>query len=353
MKAEMSENAVGKLSAGLCAQSFLTQTGARRPEVKVGPSYGVDVAIVQLPGGLGMALTSDPLSLIPTLGLQESAWLSVHLMANDMATTGHAPHYAQFVLNLPVELSDQDYRTYWHYIDHYCAEIGVAITGGHSGKIAGQHSTIAGGGTMVTVAPLDSFLTSNQAQQDNLLLVAGEAAIVSTAILSRSFPATVQNRVGNEIWQSGCDLFYKTSSLQSALTAVGTDRQVTAMHDVTEGGIIGAIHEMAVASGKGVLVDRTAIPVGLPQQKIMESFHLDPLYTIGAGATLMAVEKNAADDVLKRLHQAGIAAAVAGSFTDSSQGQFFLENGKKTPLTVPAADPYWAAFFEAFDRGFR
>mgnify|MGYP003484580992 CR=1 FL=1 len=109
-------NSAGKLSPQLCEDSFLQQNGVRRPEVKVGPRQGVDVAIVQLTDTLGMALTSDPLSLISTLGLQESAWLSVQLMANDMATTGHGPQYAQFVLNLPTTLTDEDYTRYWSYI---------------------------------------------------------------------------------------------------------------------------------------------------------------------------------------------------------------------------------------------
>ncbi len=34
-------------------------------QVLAGPQYGVDVAIINLPNGMDMALTSDPLSLVP------------------------------------------------------------------------------------------------------------------------------------------------------------------------------------------------------------------------------------------------------------------------------------------------
>ncbi|RZM01865.1 MAG: AIR synthase, partial [Pedobacter sp.] len=121
--------------------------GKKRSEMITGPAFGVDVSVVNLPGGFGLAMTSDPLSLIPSLGLQESAWLSVHLMANDMATTGFAPMYAQMVLNLPTWLGKEGFNTYWNYIHQYCEAIGVGITGGHTGSIEGQNSTIAGGGT--------------------------------------------------------------------------------------------------------------------------------------------------------------------------------------------------------------
>lgn len=345
-------NQSGKLSGELCDLSFLSKTGAYRSEVSVGPAYGVDVSVVMLPGGFAMATTSDPLSLIPTLGLQESAWLSVHLMANDMATTGHAPMYVQFVLNLPVSLSDHDFKIYWDYLDTYCKEIGVAITGGHSGKSEGQTSTIAGGGTMITIAPADTILTSSKACKDDILIVAGEAAIISTAILSRSFPEFVRNQVGNECWQKGCDLFYQSSSLKAAQYAIGnTKNEVTAMHDVTEGGVLGAVYEMAVASGNGVLIDQGAIPIGEAQLNITKAFEIDPLYSVGAGATLIAVKHHCADLVLSRLHNAGIKAAAIGVFTEASKGIMVKKNHTIHPLNIPSSDPYWNAFFKAMAEG--
>ena len=100
----------GKIQNNFFKSRVFPYCGKIRSEVMVGPEYGVDTSIVQLPNGLAMALTSDPLSLIPTLGLQESAWLSVQLMANDMATTGFAPQYAQFVLNLHSRLTAEDFE---------------------------------------------------------------------------------------------------------------------------------------------------------------------------------------------------------------------------------------------------
>jgi hydrogenase expression/formation protein HypE len=77
----------GKIEHGDFDGIILPRCGAVRGEVLTGPAFGTDVSVVDLKNGLGLAMTSDPLSLIPSLGLQESAWLSVHLMANDMATT--------------------------------------------------------------------------------------------------------------------------------------------------------------------------------------------------------------------------------------------------------------------------
>src|SRR5690606_9644710 len=165
------EKQLGKIGIPLFDRTIAAMAGRQRPEVRTGPRFGVDVSVMDLPGGMALAMTSDPLSLVPSLGLEASAWLSVHLMANDMATTGHGPMYGQFVLNLPDTMSRADCEQYWRYIHQYCADIGVAITGGHTGFVAHQRSTISGGGTLVTVAPRDGLLTATSARVGDAILV--------------------------------------------------------------------------------------------------------------------------------------------------------------------------------------
>lgn len=63
----------GKIQNSFFKEKVFPYCGAVRDEVVIGPEYGVDVSIVNLPNGLAMVMTSDPLSLIPTLGLRESA----------------------------------------------------------------------------------------------------------------------------------------------------------------------------------------------------------------------------------------------------------------------------------------
>lgn len=346
----------GKIDNTGFEEIILPRCGAARSEVLSGPAFGVDVALIQLPGGLGMALTSDPLSLIPTLGLQESAWLSVHLMANDMATTGFAPMYAQMVLNLPTSLSQADFTSYWDHVHNYCRDLGVAITGGHTGSIEGQNSTIAGGGTMLLTAPLEQILLSKNAQSGNVIIVTKDCALSSAAILAMSFPQTVKNKMGKEVYEEGCALFYQTSSLTDALIAVDGNQcnsGVVAMHDVTEGGVLGAIYEMAVASGNGVRVDNALLPVNPAQQSICNLFGIDQRFCIGAGSMVMAVQKAEAANVLHRLRQKNIKATIVGEFTDNHLGYQLVEKGEVSTMPYFSKDPYWDAFFTAYKNGWK
>jgi hydrogenase expression/formation protein HypE len=331
---------------------ILPRCGASRNEVLNGPAFGVDVSVIQMPGDLGLALASDPLSLIPTLGLQESAWLSVHLMANDMATTGFAPMYAQMVLNLPPTLSKDDFSTYWNYIHEYCKTIGVAITGGHTGSIEGQNSTIAGAGTMLLTAPLSQIRLSKYAQAGDIIIVTKQCALSSSAILAMSFPQTVRNKLGDEVYQQGCQLFYETSSLTEGLIA-STETSITAMHDVTEGGVLGAIYEMAVASGNGVKVIDELLPASPVQKSICDLFEIDYRYCVGAGAMIIAVKKEGCEAILQRLTQENIKATVIGEFTEKEKGRIMIKDGVEQNLPYHIKDAYWDAFFTAHKNGWK
>jgi hydrogenase expression/formation protein HypE len=344
----------GKIDSALFEHFIAGNCGASRDEVLVKPQFGVDVSLVELPGNLTMALTSDPLSLVPSLGLEESAWLSVHLMANDMATTGFAPMYGQFVLNLPDTLRADDFKTYWSHIDRFCKKIGLAVTGGHTGFIPDQNSTIAGGGTLISVAPKGQMLTSNQARVGDCILVTKSAAISSAAILALSFPDTVSNRIGPEIQQQAAAAFYSTSVLEDALRAAGKSEglnEVTAMHDVTEGGILGSIYEMAFASGHGVRVDMALLPLDPVQAAVCRLFELDPFYCIGAGAMIISCPQAHVQSVKARLAKGGIPCTQVGEIAPSAMGMTCISGEKTFPLVYQEVDPYWAAYFTAMQKG--
>ena len=351
----MSEK-LGKIDHHLFEQFISNKCGHRRHEVLVGPQFGVDVALIDLPGEMTMAVTSDPLSLIPTLGLQESAWLSVQLMANDMATTGYAPMYGQFVLNLPSGFSENDFNSYWDYIHQFCNDIGVAVTGGHTGFIEGQNSTIAGGGTFITVAPKNKMLVSKYAGVGDAILVTKTSAISSAAILAMSFPDTFINKLGKEIYQKACDSFYQTSSLKDALAAVGENNEhneVTAMHDVTEGGVLGAIYELAMASGNGARIYNDRLPIGHLQQEICKLFSLDPRHCIGAGSMIITCKKGTIANVIDRLARVNIACVEVGELIEKKQGIKLVEDGTVKDIVYVEEDPYWSAFFTALNAGWK
>lgn len=346
----------GKFTSFELKQFILNKTGAQRAEVLTAAAQGVDTSVIDLGNGTALAVTSDPVTLIPGLGFDESALLSVHLTANDAATTGFAPQYAQFVLNLPIELSNADFEKYWRAIHAHCKEAGIAVTGGHTGRIPGQNSTVPGGVTMFLTAPKNEILTSNNARPGDILIMTKEAALSSTSILAKSFPKTLRNELGDELYEKAVNNFHNIPAQKEAIIAskhLKNNVELHAMHDVTEGGIIGASIEMAEASNCGVNINSDAVLAGDAQKKIADFFDLDYRKIIGSGSMLMAVTPNCVEKLISTLEQEGIQSAAIGTFTDELNRFTLTESGTTSSLTLATQDPYWAAFFNAFEKGMK
>jgi len=348
----MSEQS-GKIAQQFFNQSFQNKCGRERMEVAVGPQFGVDVSVVNLPDGQAMAMASDPLSLIPSLGLMESAWLSVHLVANDIATTGFPPMYGQFVLNLPAQFSQKDFQIYWDYIHQYCSRLGIAITGGHTGFIEGQNSTIAGGGTLITMVKQDQLLTSNLAKPGDAILVTKACATSSVAILAKSFPETVKNKAGLEHYNKACELFEDISVIKDGFTATDGENGVSAMHDVTEGGVLGAVHEMALASDNGAMIYKDKLPIDETRSQICEIFSLAPADCIGAGSMIIACRKDSVEKISAKLKESNIRCTEVGEITEKDKGIKLNEGDSESALVYKEKDPYWEAFFTALKSGWK
>lgn len=344
---------LGKIDRSTLQQLFTEKTGAHRNEVLVGPSFGVDTSLIDLGEGKGLAIASDPLSLIPSLGMKASAWLSVHLMANDIATTGYLPEYAQFVLNLPNYISDGDLKIYWQYIHQYCKEIGVAITGGHTGFDNIGPSTISGGGTMFAKVDLSNVKCSAYAKPDQSIIMTKSAALSSSAILAMSFPKYTQQKLGEDLYQELTSSFYNTSVLDE-IKALNKRKDlmsgISALHDVTEGGILGAIYEMCEASKIGADIYTDRIKVGKGQKEICHLFDIDPLRSIGAGSLLIVSDTLASQKIVSHLLSSGIESYVIGKTMERQQGIKLHDKENVTNLEYQDEDPYWETFFNAMER---
>ncbi len=151
---------IGKFPLDLIEKLVYPKLGAERAEVLVGPGAGRDNAVIQLKGGQVLVTTADPLSVIPALGFKDSAYISVHLLASDLATCGFAPQFFMVNLNLPPQMKNEEFEEYWSTIDAECRKLDIAIVGGHTGRYVGSGYTVVGGGVMMAIAPENQYIAS-------------------------------------------------------------------------------------------------------------------------------------------------------------------------------------------------
>jgi hydrogenase expression/formation protein HypE len=141
----MSEQRTGKATAELFEQVILRRLGARDPDVLVGPRHGVDVGVVRVADGVAMALTADPVFVVPAYGWERAAWFAVHILASDAATSGLPLRWMAVDLNLPPEITDDELAQLWDAFHRACEDIGIAVVTGHTARYDGCAWPMVGG----------------------------------------------------------------------------------------------------------------------------------------------------------------------------------------------------------------
>ena len=342
---------LGKLEESHVNDMLARMSGAERSNCVQQAAYGVDVSAVAIDHENYLLQCSDPLSYLPQIGLRESAWLSLVLIANDMATTGVAPQFAQLVMNLPADMQESEYQEFWSYIDEYAKKLGIAITGGHTSFIPGYNSTLAGGGTLSSIAKKDLVRFSHMAKPGDLLLMSGCAGKSSSSILAKSFPEIIKAELGEGVQEKVAEMFFQTSVVEVGVLAPQFGG-VHAMHDVTEGGVVGASFEMAKAAQLGLDLQVDEIKVDPEIQQVMDVFDLDSRYCIGAGSMLIACAAHQFDELKASFNERGIPLSKIGKFKETTS-IVSHKNCEQLELRDPGADPYWMAYFNAVEKGWK
>ena len=343
----------GKVAAGFLKSAVLGSLGAPSDKVVVGPGLGFDNAVVSLGGGKVLIATVDPVSVVPRLGMKLSAWLSVHLLASDFATSGVPPQFATFSYSFPPALAPDDARKYLKEVGAVCASLGVSIVAGHTGSYPGSGFTVVGSGSMLGVARSGGYLTPAMARPGDSVVMTKHAGLEAAAYLALSFPGSTDARVGRKAGAAARRLIGHCStvadSLQAARVGLGADG-VTTMHDATEGGVVGGLSEMANASGCSFEIDFESVPVSPESSAVCRAFGLDPLMTLSEGALLLTCSTGRADELVERLGRSGIPARVIGRVREGS-GLWLTRGGAGRARLKPTRDSYWDAFSKAAAAG--
>lgn len=352
----MTRNKIGKFELDLIERAVYPRLGAERAEIIVGPGHGRDNAVVRLGCDQVLVVTADPLSVIPELGLKDSARISVQLLASDLATCGFMPQFMMANLNLPPKMSDEEFEEYWTNIHAECRKLGIAIIGGHTGRYVGSDYTIVGGGVMMSVVPERQYVSSSMSKPGDLLVMTKGVAIATTGILARIFPQTIEKTYGSAFLKRAQGYLKQFSVVKDALTAASfglRNQGVTAMHDVTEGGLFGALYEFSEASHVGLEIEFADVIVTEEAKRVCELFSLSPYSTLSEGTLLISANPKKADGVLHELHLKGIRSKVIGKVRPFQYGRWVRKEGRKQKLKKPAADPYWAAYWKARHEGWK
>jgi hydrogenase maturation factor len=345
---------IGKISAEIFDELIYPHLGRRKKAVLVGPKHGVDIGIVDIGGGKVMAMTTDPVFIVPEYGFERAAWFAIHILCSDAVTSALKPSYLSIDLNLPLSMTKEELEIVWKKIDSECQKMGVAIVCGHTARYTGCSYPMVGGATVISIGDKSRYVTPQMAKRGDLIVITKGAAIEATGIFALAFKDKIKEYFGEEFSRRAEEIFYQMSVVEDALTAasVGTrERGVTAMHDATECGVWGGLYEVAKASRVGMRVEKEKIVVLDEVEKICSKFGMDPYSSISEGTLIITCKEKKVERLLQKLSQKNIAASVVGEVIAEKMGIILVEKGRERRLEHPCIDPFWPAFARAIEEG--
>lgn len=325
---------IGKVPEEILQRSVFKRIKKRRPEVLVHPGIGEDCAVLVFENNEAMVISTDPI----TGTINDIGTLAVHITVNDLASAGADAVGLLQTIILPPGTNENDLIKVISEMEAVCNELNIEIIGGHtevSAAVTQPLISITGIGKVKR----DSLITTAGLRSGQDLVLTKWAGLEGTSILAADMEKELRKKLP-------ADLLERAKGWKRYLSVLPESRiacriGVSAMHDVTEGGVLGALWEMASAAGVGVIVDLEAIPVKEETHEICAYFDMDPHKLISSGCMLIATDHG--ERMVEALLDADIAATVIGKATKNAE-KYVVDGGVKRPLTAPGSDELYKAY---------
>ena len=325
---------IGKIPESVLKRSVFKQIRTKRPEVLIGAGVGEDCAVMQLKENEVFVLSTDPI----TGTGKDIGELAVHITANDLASAGAEPVGMLLTVLLPDSSEEADIRRMMEEVERACAKLHIQVMGGHTEVTRAVNQPLISV-TGVGKAREDRVITTSGARPGQDIVLTKWIGIEGTSIIAKEKEEELKERFPAPFLEKAKAFGEWISVVEDG--RIAADMGATAMHDVTEGGIYGALWELAEASGIGLEIDLKAIPIRQETVELCEVFGLNPYYLISSGSMLIAADRG--HDLVRGLEKAGIHAAVIGKAT-AGNDRVVLNGEERSFLERPRTDELYKIY---------
>jgi hydrogenase expression/formation protein HypE len=294
----------GKLPHELLA-SLLAELPPPPPEVRLGAAIGEDASGIDVPGGT-LVVAADPI----TLTAEDIALLSVVVNANDVAVCGARPQWFLAVVLVPPGTVEGVVRDLFAALPRALAVVGASLVGGHTEVTAAVNRPVVIG-QMLGLVERGRIVTTAGCDPGDVLLQVRPAPIEGAAVLASEAEDRLGKVEGRVLAEAHAALQHPGISLVDA-ALLASELGAKALHDPTEGGLVGGLYEMAAAAAVGIRIDRNAVLWFEPGLAVCEALGCDPWSTLASGTLLAAFIPEKAESALTAFAEAGHAAAAIG-----------------------------------------
>ena len=327
---------VGKLTPQQLHEAVFKYRGYQRPEVLLGSSLGEDAAVIAFGPGQ-VVVSTDPI----TGASCRSGWLAVHVAANDVLCSGAEPVACLITILAPLNTEESKIAIIMKEASEAAQELQMEICGGHT-EVTDSVNRIIISTVVLGIRNEELFPGNLCIEPDSAIVVSKPVGLEGSAILARDYHRQLSGFMESSELEELSSFFNSISVARESRIAVR--HGVMVMHDVTEGGILGALFEMSLSRKMGFTLEEEAIPIHPLTHKLCQIMHADPLRLISSGCLIIVCRVG--ETLVKELREQGMDAAVVGHFT-SRQERIMLRRDSSSGcmerhiIDQPSGDALW------------
>lgn len=295
-------------------------------DILIRPGVGEDCTAIDF-GDYACVMSTDPITGAD-VGIGK---LAVHISCNDIASSGVRPTGIMITILLPTSSCEEDINRIMEEIASTAKELEVDIIGGHTEITSAVNRTVIST-TAIGKILKEKLVTSSGAKLGDDVVMTKWAGLEGTAILGNDRHQLLTNRLKIEDIESAKKLIEYISVVKEGIIAGRFG--VNSMHDVTEGGILGAGWEIAESSNLGIEIQEDQIPVKNVTKEICKIFNINPYRLISSGS--MVITTNKGKELVELFEKNNIHSKIIGKITERER--CIYRNQRKYKLEPPDTD---------------
>ncbi|MEN3043731.1 MAG: AIR synthase related protein [Candidatus Hydrothermales bacterium] len=297
-------------------------------KVKVKPGPGADASVVDV-GSYFAVITQDPI----TFTEREIGYYSVMVNMNDVLCMGAKPLFYLFTLLIPKGKDIKEIKNIFREVSSSCRKYKISVIGGHTEITPGLTKFLISG-TMIGLRDKKLGIFPKPVKDGDYLLCVKEVPIEGISIIAKEKEKELKKFVDEKLLFKFKNYHRKPGiGIMNEALILLENKNVLALHDPTEGGILNGIYEFCELLNLGVIVYEDKIKVVKETENIFKYFGIDPLKTISSGAILVAVRRDGVQKVVEILSLKKIKYSIIGEFKKKNSGKWLVKKeGKKEKI---------------------
>ena len=310
----------GKIPESVLKRSVIKQVKVNKDKILSGPGVGMDYGALELKSGEAAVLSTKPVS-----GIAKD--MGVYAL---MSASGADPVGIMLTILLPPKTEEAVLRNLVKAVADKAKACGMAVLGGHTETMEAVNNPVISI-TGVGKVKKDHMLSAAGARPGHEIIMTKYAGLYGTAKLASEKEEELLTRYPLSFIREAQDLLTMYSVTQEA--EVARDFDLSAMHDISECGLFGALWELAAASKVGLEIELSKVPIRQQTVEVCEFYDLNPYMLQSGGSLLITAERGS--DIVDALHDAGIEAAVIGRIREDNDKIVIYGEDRETRFLEP------------------